>query len=247
MRGGRKGVALFLVLWLVVALGAAGAGVVRATRTAHGVADNARAAVVARAAAESGVEATVAAIEDTLARLAGTAERPDWLNALVARPAPVEGSLGDARFAVAVVDASARLDVNAATEAALGRFFSQFTDPAAAASIARAIRARIDGRGGRAQPLRALESLRAEGLVPDAILRRAAPYLTVDGDGSINQRGASDTVRAAATGELRDDPGRLLIISRGWLSGHPLTHEIQAVYAISGDRLVFSHWRERGR
>jgi hypothetical protein len=61
----------------------------------------------------------------------------------------------------------------------------------------------------------------------------------------INQRSASDTVLVAAAGELRDEPSRLLIVSRGWMSGHPLTSEIQAVFSMAGNRLVFSHWRER--
>jgi hypothetical protein len=140
--------------------------------------------------------------------------------------------------------------VNAATQSALQIFFSQFTDPGEAATIAAAIRARIDSGSAistsflRTTPLRSLDELTAAG-VPERILARSVQYLTVDGDGSINARTASDTVLVAATGELRDEPGRLLLISRGWLSGHPLTSEIQAVYAITGNRLVFSHWRER--
>jgi hypothetical protein len=151
---------------------------------------------------------------------------------------------------VAVVDVSARLDVNAATQPALQVFFSQFTDPGEAATIAAAIRAQIDSGSTtgtsllRLTPLRSLDELRAAG-IPERILARSVQYLTVDGDGAINSLTASDTVIVAASGELRDEPGRLLLISRGWLSGHPLTSEIQAVYAITGNRLVFSHWRER--
>ncbi len=40
-------------------------------------------------------------------------------------------------------------------------------------------------------------------------------------------------------------PSRLLIVSRGWLAGHALTHEIQAVYGIAGNRLYLLAWRER--
>ncbi len=253
MRAGtRRGVALMLVLWLVVVLGAVSAGVVRATRSSVAIAGNSRAGLVARAAAESGIEAAVAAIEDTLAGLAGSADRRAWLNSVAARVGGDAMALGGARFAVTVVDVSARLDVNAATEAALRTFFSQFTDPPRAATIARSIRSRIEPQPGdspagllAAATFRSLESLRTEGIVPADVLGRAAPYLTVDGDGSINQVTAPDTVRVAAAGELRDEPGRLLIVSRGWVSGHPLTCEIQAVYSIAGNRLVFSHWRER--
>jgi len=255
MRRSRRGVALILVLWLVVVLTTISAGVVRAARTSSAIAANARAGVIARAAAESGIEALVAAIEDSLASLADAGDRQEWLNALAAGSGRDSVTLGDGRFAVTVVDVSARLDVNAASESALRTFFAQFTDPAEAAAIARAIRARIDSgtslRDGAAfrpltvTPIRSLDELHVARLVPDRILERAAPYLTVDGDGVINQRTASDTVLVAATGELRDEPSRLLLISRGWVWGHPLTCEIQAVYAISGNRLVFLHWRER--
>lgn len=44
---------------------------------------------------------------------------------------------------------------------------------------------------------------------------------------------------------LAVSPGRLLLVSRGWLPGHPLTHEIQAAYAVVGQRLVLRSWRER--
>jgi general secretion pathway protein K len=251
----RRGVALVLVLWIVVILAGVSAGVVRSARTSTGIAANARSNTIARAAAESGIEATVAAIEDTLARFENPADRKNWLNALALQPDPDSFSLGEGRFLVTVVDVSARLDVNAATLPALQAFFSQFTDPAGAAAIANAIRQRIDSgsssdpaatfRPRSATPIRSLDELHQRRLVPEAILSRAAPYLTVDGDGVINARTASDTVLVAASGELRDEPGRLLLISRGWVSGHPLTCEIQAVYAISGNRLVFSHWRER--
>lgn len=40
-------------------------------------------------------------------------------------------------------------------------------------------------------------------------------------------------------------PTRLLIVSRGWLDGHPLTHEIQAFYGIAGTTLYLMSWRER--
>ena len=79
------------------------------------------------------------------------------------------------------------------------------------------------------------------------LLSRAAVDLTVDSDGQINTRSASPLVLAAATGGRVDAPTRLLFIARGWTSGHPLTHELQAVYAIEGSRLTFVRWRERDR
>lgn len=40
-------------------------------------------------------------------------------------------------------------------------------------------------------------------------------------------------------------PSRLMIVSRGWADGHPLTHEIRAVYAVLGSRLALQAWQER--
>jgi general secretion pathway protein K len=40
-------------------------------------------------------------------------------------------------------------------------------------------------------------------------------------------------------------PSRLLLTSQGRLAGHPLTHEIQASYAVIGSSLVLRSWRER--
>ena len=259
----RRGVALVLVLWLIVVLGGIGAAVVAATRSSTGLASNLRARVVARYAAESGIESMRAAIEDSLESTVDSASRVAFLNGLERQSAAADSTtLGDSRFVVVVVDASARLDVNAAPVAHLTRLFSRFTDVARASATARAIRQRIehgDASSGRDAalvaapgdgprmvfPIRALEDLRT---IPDAdrrLLQLAAPYLTVDGDGTINRHSASDTVMAAAFGELRDSPSRLVLVARGWMRGHPLTHEVQGVYAISHNRLVLVQWRER--
>jgi general secretion pathway protein K len=40
-------------------------------------------------------------------------------------------------------------------------------------------------------------------------------------------------------------PSRLLVVSRGWERGRPLTHEIQAVYELRESELVLRSWRER--
>ncbi|MBK6304328.1 MAG: hypothetical protein IPF47_00905 [Gemmatimonadetes bacterium] len=76
----RRGVALVLVLWLVVILGGIGATVVSSTRDASRLAGNARARVVARYAAESGIEATLAAIDASLALLTDSTARRAFLN-----------------------------------------------------------------------------------------------------------------------------------------------------------------------
>jgi len=50
---------------------------------------------------------------------------------------------------------------------------------------------------------------------------------------------------AIAASRTSTVPSRILIVSRGWQPGHPLTHEIQAVYAVAGGRLTLRAWRER--
>lgn len=241
----RRGVALVLVLWLLVILGAIGASVVASTRDSSRLTANARARVVARYAAESGIEATLAAIDDSLAVLTDSVARRAFLNALEPSNRADAVTLGDARFAVAIVDASARLDVNAAPEERLARLFSRLGGAPRGEALARAIRTWIERDGRTVHPIRSLEELRTSPGADDELLQLAAPFLTVDGDGTINRAAASAEVMDAAFGDVRDAPSRLVVISRGWLHGHAMTHEIQGVYAIAADRLVLVHWRER--
>lgn len=234
-----------LVLWLVVILGTIAAGVVSATRDASRLAANARARVVARYAAESGIEASLATINDSLRVLTDSVARRAFLNALERRSSGDSVRLGDGRFVVAIVDASARLDVNAAPPEHLARLLAWFTDPVRARAMADRVRAHVDGDGRTSAPIRSLDALRSIPGTDERVLRLAAPYLTVDGDGVINRVSASDTVLAAAFGELREAPSRLVVVARGWMRGHPLTHEVQGVYAVGSDRLVLVQWRER--
>ena len=261
MRRRRRGFALMLVLWLIVVLGTITTTIVTGTRESAALAGNARARIVGRYAAESGVAAATAAIELALDARPDTADRQRYLNHLEsALPQRGETTLGDAVLAVTLVDLSARLDVNDTDERALVRFFSQF-DPTAAASTGAAIRRYIDrgavtamagsqsNSGGSAlnaaRTLRSLDELEQVPGVSLGLVRAAAPYLTVDGDGKINRATASDTVLVAAGGSVQDEPSRILVVSRGWLRGHSLTHEIQAVYAIVGNQLTLVRWRER--
>jgi general secretion pathway protein K len=256
----RRGAALILVLWIIVALAAISSGAVAATRSTSGIAANYRARTVARYAAESGIALAVATLQDGLTVAAEPTARRELLNHLDELLEP-EAALGDARIAVALVDPASRLDVNAADVRSLTRLLSFFTDPLDAERAAQAIRAYVGGvtdgsldpsgsgelAGGLSEirPLRSLDELfRIPGLSPE-LARRAAGSLTVDGDGTINRATASDTVLAAAAGELRDEPSRILVVARGWLDGHPLTHEIEAVYAVVGSELTLIRWRER--
>jgi len=257
----RRGFALMLVLWLIVVLGLVSTAIVVGTREAAAMSGNARARVVARYAAESGVAVATAEIESALDTRPDTAERQRYLDHLdAALSQRGETAFGEAVFAVTLVDVSARLDVNNADEQSLARFFAQF-DPSSATGTARAIRRFIDrdavtgGVGSQSNPgssaliaartFRSLDELEQVPGVSLGLLRAAAPYLTVDGDGKINRVTASDTVMIAAGGSVQDEPSRVIVVSRGWRRGHSLTHEIQAVYAIAGNQLTLVRWTER--
>jgi type II secretory pathway component PulK len=256
-----RGFTLMLVLWLIVVLGTISATIVVATRETASLTGNVRARLTGRYAAESGVAVATSEIESALQARPDSVDRERYLNQLeVALRERAETPLGDGAFSVTLVDISARLDVGGTDEEALIRFFSLF-DPSAAAATASAIRRHIDQgtvtatpgsqsiSGGStlaaARQLRSLDELEQVPGVNLGLLRAAAPYLTVDGDGKINRATASDTVMVAASGSLQDEPSRVLVVSRGWLRGHSLTHEIQAVYAIAGNQLTLVRWRER--
>ena len=189
--------------------------------------------------------------------------------------APLVGdTLGDGVFAVTVVDVSARLDVNRAGAEGLRVLFRNFASDEDAARAADAIDARVRGIGidadsvsnarvqrdsvfaellGRARadgvrrPFESLDELATLPGVSMDLLSRAAPSLTVDGDGRINRHAASRFVLAAASGSLVDRPSRLLFVSRGWERGHALTREVQAVFDVSDNGLRLVHWREQHR
>lgn len=68
--------------------------------------------------------------------------------------------------------------------------------------------------------------------------------------GELTARGASSGAPGATAGVIdmartSTVPSRILVVSRGWQQDHPLTHEIQAVYAVAGTRLTLRAWRER--
>ncbi len=244
----RRGVALILVLWLVVVLGAIAASL---TTLVHGrlrTVANLRDRAIGREAAESGIVATTREIEDSLETFGEGERRASYLNGLESRRAARDEALGSARFRVAIADVNARLDINSASEDGLTRFLSQFAGAGRARDAAREIRAyrRADaGPGVIATPILDLDLLRTRTSLGARSADAAAPFLTVDGDGNINRHSAPPQVRIAAAGQLVDAPTRLLLVSRGWRAGGALTHEIQAVYAIQGTQLALVRWRER--
>ncbi len=243
----RRGVALMLVLWILVILGGVAATITAGSRMTGDVTASARARTTARYAAESGIIAAVNSLQRGLeATVDDSVKRLSILN----RPAGALGgasefSLGPAEVRVVMIDASARLDVNAASEESLAALFARVGHARYAADAARAIRRHIDSIPGSATLFRSLEEVAALPGVGDEIIAAAAELLTVDGDGQINRVTASPIVLGIAKGSLISEPSRILLIARGWQRGHPLTHEIQAVYAVQGTQLAFVRWRER--
>ena len=246
MTGRRRGVALLLVLWLVVVLGAIGSSVVVVVRERLHVATNLRDRVAGRAAAESGIVLLVQAMEDSLARIGAGPQRDRYLNS-VGGNGNDKATLGDAHFSVTCEDVNARLDINLADESALTRFFAGFTSPARAGEIAQAIRRRTGSTvpGGIARPLLDVGAIGAVAGVDDRLLDAVTPFLTVDGDGNVSLQHVAPPVRLVAAGQVVTAPTRLMLVSRGARTGSTLTHVIEAVYAIQGSQLAIVRWRER--
>ncbi len=243
----RRGVALILVLWIIVILGGVAAAVTAGSRTTGDVTANARARTIARYAAESGVMAAVAALQQRM-EVAGddAVKRKAVLNSTDRALDDVANfELGDASVQVIMLDVSARIDVNAAPEEALSALFARAGHAAEAAAAARAIRRHIDAIPGQATLFNSLDDVAAMPEVGRKMITDASQWLTVDGDGQINQNTAPPVVLGVARGSLIDEPSRVMFIARGWQRGHPLTHEVQAVYAVQGNQLAFVRWRER--
>ncbi len=243
----RRGVALTLVLWMIVVLGGVAAAVTGMSRNNSEVTSNARARTIARYAAESGIVAAVQVLQRQLEAAGDDAERRQTLlnDAAHALGDAASFEMGEASVRTVMVDASARIDINAAPEEVLAAILARSGDAMSAANSARVIRRHIDSIPGRAQLLQSLDEARTLPGVDAGVMTRAAPWLTVDGDGQVNSVTAPAEVRGVARGSLVTEPTRLVLIARGWQRGHPLTHEVQAVYAVQGNQLAFVRLRER--
>jgi len=307
---GERGVALVLVLWLVVVLGAVAAAVVGSTRTESHILLNARAQMVARYAAESGIVAGKALLQQRMAAAQVPSQLVVTLGRLEQDFAGLEDvPVGNARFGVELTNLSGRLDLNQAQPEALMGLFSQFTSANAARSLVNALLDWRDADGlvrphgaeegtylkanspymPRNAPLSRLDELTRLHGVTRSIVLAVEPYITVAGDLLIDVNAASEPVLAAIPGigpagaraiasrrtrsglftsvsevqtllgrrhggsadaapvqRLTVAPSRLLLTSRGWMPGSPLTHEIQAAYAVVGGQLRLQSWQERG-
>jgi Tfp pilus assembly protein PilX len=243
----RRGVALMLVLWIIVILGGVAAAVTAGSRTTGDVTANSRARTIARYAAESGVVAAVASLQQRMETAGDDAvKRKAALNAPDRALGDIAAfQMGEASVQVIMVDVSARIDVNSAPEEALAALFARAGHASEAAAAARAIRRHINAIPGQATLFNSLDDVAAVPEVGRKLITDAAQWLTVDGDGQVNQNTAPPVVLGVARGSLIDEPSRVMFISRGWQRGHPLTHEVQAVYAVQGNQLAFVRWRER--
>jgi general secretion pathway protein K len=274
-RGDRRGVALIFVLWLLVLLGVIVAEVVSQARMEARILSSLRSRTVARYSAESGILAATVWIEALLDSTRSLPERITALRDLNMHLKSLNDvDLGSGRFGVAVVDLNARIDLNRADAATLQGLFQQFTpDQRAQDVVARLQQAplyrlseltHIPGiNDSLALAVAPYVTVWSDGLVN---INSAAEQVLAALPG-VSSATARSVVRRRETGEvflsttgvfgapskvagepslrLTAMPRRLLIVGRGWQDGHPLTHEIQAVYAITGTRLVLLAWQER--
>lgn len=276
--GRRRGAALVIALITISVIASVAAIASSQARRAAAVVDNRRSQVTARAMAESGVLAARARIESELRDAGEDSALVDRVfDALTSRSEPVaQDTVSDGVFATALVDVSARLDVNMAGADGLQQLLATVAPRDEARQVAAAIESRVRGDGagsaqrqerqerqqrdsvaavmlGREsgarvmQPFTSLDELLTVPGMKAEWLDALASELTVDGDGRVNRRAASPRVLAAASGTLVDRPSRLLLISRGWRLGHVLTREIQAVFDVVGTELRLVRWREQDR
>jgi len=271
-RRDRRGVALIFVLWLLVLLGVIVAEVVSQARMESEILSSLRSRTVARYSAESGILAATVRIEELLDSARSLPERITTFRDLSTRLAGLNDvALGSGRFGVAVVDLNARIDLNRADAATLEGLFRQFTTDKRAERAVALLKLAPLHRLGELTDIEGIDDSLALAVAPyvtvwsDGLVNiNSAPEPVLAALPGFSGTVARSVVRRRDTGELvlRPDPvpsqagaiglaalavlpSRLLIVSRGWQDGHPLTHEIQAVYDVLGARLTLLAWQER--
>jgi len=273
-RRDQRGVALIFVLWLLVLLGVIMTEVASRTRAESALLTSLRSRTVARYAAESGILAATVAIERLLDSTHNPLERASVFRQLDARLASLtDVELGGARFDVAALDLNARIDLNRADIATLRGLFGQFTSDARADTVAAALKvnpirrlaelSRVPGiDDSLALAVAPYVTVWSDGLVninsaPEPVLA-ALPGVAAAAPGIVARREGGEVFATldpvhppsmpgvvASALLVSTAPSRLMLVSRGWQDGHPLTHEIQAVFAIVGRRLVLQSSWER--
>jgi general secretion pathway protein K len=143
----RRGAALLVALATIAVLASVTAIASSQARQAASVVDNRRSQTTARAMAESGVLAARARIESRLRDAGADSARVDRaFDALTTQNGPVvQDTVGDGVFAAAVVDVSARLDVNTAGADGLAMLLATVAPPGEARRVAAAIEAHVRG------------------------------------------------------------------------------------------------------
>jgi general secretion pathway protein K len=146
-RRGRRGAALLVALATIAVLASVTAIASSQARQAASVVDNRRSQATARAMAESGILAARARIEARLRDAGVDSARMDRaFDVLTTANGPVvQDTVGDGVFAAAVVDVSARLDVNTAGADGLATLLATVAPPVEARRVAAAIDAHVRG------------------------------------------------------------------------------------------------------
>jgi type II secretory pathway component PulK len=272
----RKGVALIFVLWLLVLIGLAAADVVTRARTESAMVTDMRARALGQYAAESGILLMTSTIESLLDSATTPAQRATVFHALeIESTVPHEQVLGAAHFAVALIDLNARLDVNRTDPKTLSALFRQFTG-GSAEDIVAALKQEPVSRFPELARVPGIDDDLAVAVAPyvtvwgDGLIDiNAAPEQVLASIATVGQAGAQSIIARRAQGVLTSAdgfrgspaggpvaidaplltiaPSRIMLVSRGWQPGTPLTHEIQAVYLVISNRLVLQSWEERDR
>jgi type II secretory pathway component PulK len=241
----RRGVALLLVLGLIVMVGAATAALATTARAATDEALGIRARATARSMAESGITAGALALQAMMQ--SGDSMALNAIDGTDGR-ALASDTLDDGAFVVAAQDPASQLDLNRAEFEAIATLFGRVLPPTDARRVAEVIEQRrqpVPGLRVQRAALRDVSELRTLPGMTAAAFGRLVPFVTVDGDGSVNRVTASAPVQAVATGSLTGTPTRMVLIARGWHIGHPLTHEITAVFDVTTPEPRMIQWRER--
>ena len=220
----RRGFALIAAIWLMVTLSAVGLEVALLARTRRLSAANAAEGARARAAAEAGLEHARARLTRRLAGAPDAAAgaigaRDPWrtLGGVLSDTV----ALDDERYVVQLRDASARVNLNVASEAQLRRLFAALRiDAGTADQLAQVIADWRDtddlvrSRGAerdaylraalptlpRNAPLVSVEELRdLYGMTP-AIFSAVSPHVTVRGSGQVNLNTADRAVMLSLPG-----------------------------------------------
>lgn len=260
VRSDERGVALMLVLWVIVVLGGIAAGVAAWAHQSLDVARTTRTRAVARSAAESGVIAAKARLEELYAE-SGTPEARAGAFARFDEEVTRAGqrAFGEARYQIAVVDLGSRIDLNQAGAPILVPLFRQVVGEREALRLVAALedwkdRDRRPRPGGAEAPqyaaagspftppnapmLRLDELTRVRGFT-DSIADLLAPYVTVLGSGRVNLNTAPRPVLAALP-ELGPSGADAVIAARGGGRLLASAEDVRALFADRGLTTVLS-------